>query len=91
MKKLTGASTRPRWRPEPNLRARSGAEGRRRGIALGERSRKAWSDAEMPAFEASLGLPAIHRAQAGLISDMDFVADVIYGRAAKRAEHSRIA
>ena len=44
------------------------------------------SDAEMPAFEASLALPAIHRAQAGLISDMDYVADVLYGRAAKRAE-----
>ena len=38
----------------------------------------------MPAFEASLGLPAIHRAQAGLISDMDLIADVIYDRAAKR-------
>ncbi len=42
-------------------------------------------DADMPAFEASLGLPAIHRAQAGLISDMDFVADVVYDRAAKRS------
>jgi alkylation response protein AidB-like acyl-CoA dehydrogenase len=41
--------------------------------------------AEVPALEASLGLPAIHRAQAGLISDMDFVADVLYGRSAKRA------
>jgi alkylation response protein AidB-like acyl-CoA dehydrogenase len=41
-------------------------------------------DADMPAFEASLGLPAIHRAQAGLISDMDFIADVVYDRAAKR-------
>jgi alkylation response protein AidB-like acyl-CoA dehydrogenase len=41
-------------------------------------------DADMAAFEASLGLPAIHRAQAGLISDMDFVADVLYGRAAKQ-------
>jgi alkylation response protein AidB-like acyl-CoA dehydrogenase len=41
------------------------------------------NDADMPAFEASLGLPAIHRAQAGLISDMGFVADVLYGRAAK--------
>jgi len=40
-------------------------------------------DADMPAFETSLGLPAIHRAQAGLISDMDFIADVIYDRAAK--------
>jgi len=42
------------------------------------------SDADMPAFETSLGLPAIHRAQVGLISDMDFVADVLYDRAAKR-------
>ena len=42
------------------------------------------SDAEIPAFEAALGLPAIHRAQAGLIADMDYVADVLYGRAAKR-------
>jgi acyl-CoA dehydrogenase len=41
-------------------------------------------DANMPAFEVSLGLPAIHRAQAGLISDMDFIADVLYDRAAKR-------
>jgi alkylation response protein AidB-like acyl-CoA dehydrogenase len=41
-------------------------------------------DASLPAFEMSLGLPAIHRAQAGLISDMDFVADIIYSRAAKR-------
>ena len=40
-------------------------------------------DADMPAFEANLGLPAIHRAQAGLISDMDFIADVVYSRAAK--------
>jgi acyl-CoA dehydrogenase len=39
---------------------------------------------EIPALEASLGLPAIHRAQAGLISDMDYVADVLYSRVAKR-------
>ncbi len=43
------------------------------------------SDADMPAFEAALGLPAIHRAQAGLIADMDYVADVLYGRAKKHA------
>ena len=42
------------------------------------------SDSEMAAFEAALGLPAIHRVQAGLISDMDYVADVLYGRATKR-------
>src|SRR5271157_4181679 len=44
------------------------------------------SDAEIAGFEASLGLPAIHRAQSGLISDMDYVADALYGRAAKRTE-----
>jgi alkylation response protein AidB-like acyl-CoA dehydrogenase len=43
------------------------------------------SETEMAAFEAALGLPAIHRAQAGLIADMDYVADVLYGRVAKRA------
>jgi acyl-CoA dehydrogenase len=43
------------------------------------------NDAEMAAFESSLGLPAVHRAQAGLISDMDYIADVLYGRVAKRA------
>ena len=42
-------------------------------------------DAEMSAFETNLGLPAVHRAQAGLISDMDFIADVLYARAAKPA------
>jgi hypothetical protein len=42
-------------------------------------------DSEMAAFEASIGLPAIHRAQAGLLTDMDYVADVLYGRLAKRA------
>jgi len=40
-------------------------------------------DSEIAAFETSLGLPAIHRAQSGLISDMDYVADVLYGRVAK--------
>src|SRR5512142_1639028 len=43
------------------------------------------TDAEMAAFETSLRLPAVHRAQAGLIADMDFIADVLYNRAAKNA------
>ena len=43
------------------------------------------SEAEMPAFEASLGVPAIHRTQAGLIADLDYIADVLYGRV-KRTE-----
>jgi len=42
-------------------------------------------EAEMAAFETALGMPAIRRAQAGLVADMDYVADVLYGRTAKRA------
>ncbi len=41
------------------------------------------SDADLATFATTLGMPAIHRAQAGLISDMDYVADVLYSRAAK--------
>jgi alkylation response protein AidB-like acyl-CoA dehydrogenase len=41
--------------------------------------------ADLPAFEASLGLTAIYRAQAGLLNDMDALADVLYGRKAKNA------
>jgi len=37
---------------------------------------------ELTAFETALGMPAIHRAQAGLLADMDYLADVIYSRAA---------
>jgi acyl-CoA dehydrogenase len=39
---------------------------------------------ELPAFENSMKVQAIHQAQAGLIPDMDYVTDVLYGRAAKR-------
>jgi alkylation response protein AidB-like acyl-CoA dehydrogenase len=42
-------------------------------------------DAELASFEASLGLPAIHCAQAGLIADMDSIADVLFNRATKQA------
>ena len=44
-------------------------------------------DGEVAAFEAALNLSAIHRAQIGLIPDMDFVADVLYGRATRAAAH----
>jgi alkylation response protein AidB-like acyl-CoA dehydrogenase len=44
------------------------------------------SDPEIAAFETTLGLSAIHRAQSGLIADMDSVADALYGRAAKPTE-----
>jgi acyl-CoA dehydrogenase len=43
------------------------------------------SEADMAAFEASTRLTAIHRAQTGLIADMDFIADVLYNRAARSA------
>jgi alkylation response protein AidB-like acyl-CoA dehydrogenase len=42
--------------------------------------------AEMTAFEAALNLPAAHRAQVGLITDMDFIADHLYKRADKHEE-----
>ena len=42
-------------------------------------------EGEIAAFETNLQLPAVHRAQAGLITDMDFIADVLYARAAKPA------
>ncbi len=41
------------------------------------------SDSEMAAFEADLRLPGIHRAQAGMLSDMDYIAAVLYNRVAK--------
>jgi acyl-CoA dehydrogenase len=44
------------------------------------------SDAEIAALETSFGLPVIHRAQTGLISDMDYVADVLYNRVAKQVK-----
>ena len=34
-----------------------------------------------PSFESSLGLDAVRAAQAGLVADMDYVADALYGRA----------
>ncbi|MBI3949494.1 MAG: acyl-CoA dehydrogenase family protein [Acidobacteria bacterium] len=46
------------------------------------------NDSEIAEFETKLGLPAIHRAQAGLIADMDYVADALYGGAAARGSQS---
>jgi hypothetical protein len=40
----------------------------------------------MDSFEVALGCLAIHRAQAGLLADMDFIADVIYERTPARPE-----
>jgi len=44
------------------------------------------TEPEVHEFEAAVGMPAILRAQAGLIPDMDYIADVLYGRATKGAE-----
>jgi alkylation response protein AidB-like acyl-CoA dehydrogenase len=44
------------------------------------------TDIEMASFETVLRLPEIHRAQAGLISDMDLIADALYNRQAKVAQ-----
>jgi alkylation response protein AidB-like acyl-CoA dehydrogenase len=40
------------------------------------------TEAEIPALTAALGAAAIDAAQNGLLADMDFVADAIYGRTA---------
>jgi alkylation response protein AidB-like acyl-CoA dehydrogenase len=45
----------------------------------------AMTNGDTAALEGSLGVPAIHRAQAGLVADMDHFADVLYGRAARHA------
>ena len=37
-----------------------------------------------------MNLPAMHRAQAGLIADMDYVADVLYGRVTKRSRRASV-
>lgn len=66
-----------------NAALKVGEEGTRWVIGAG-----GLSATEFAAFETSLKLPAIHQAQAGLISDMDYVADVLYGRAVKRAENA---
>jgi hypothetical protein len=41
------------------------------------------NDFEIAEFEKKLNLPAIHRTQAGLIADMDYVAALLYGRTEK--------
>jgi alkylation response protein AidB-like acyl-CoA dehydrogenase len=43
-------------------------------------------DVEIESFETALGLPAIHRAQMGLLADMDEIADAIYSRKAKQVQ-----
>jgi alkylation response protein AidB-like acyl-CoA dehydrogenase len=45
--------------------------------------------ADLASFEAGLGLDAVRAAQAGLVADMDSVADALYGRQAPSAEQDR--
>ncbi len=42
------------------------------------------NETELAQFETALNVPAIHRAQAGMLADMDFIGDVLYNRVAKR-------
>jgi alkylation response protein AidB-like acyl-CoA dehydrogenase len=44
--------------------------------------------AEIAGLASAINLPAVHQAQSGLIPDMDFVADVLYGRAMRSAGHA---
>jgi alkylation response protein AidB-like acyl-CoA dehydrogenase len=46
------------------------------------------SESEIPPLEQALNLPAIHRAQAGLLQDTDYITDVLYDRVAKTARLS---
>jgi len=41
------------------------------------------TNGDLAALESALRLPAIHRTQAGLIADMDLIADALYNRTAK--------
>jgi alkylation response protein AidB-like acyl-CoA dehydrogenase len=52
---------------------------------------QAATDAEMAALVGRLNLAAIHCAQGNLMADMDYVADVLYGRAAKKVKSSEAA
>jgi len=66
-----------------NAALKVGEEGTRWVIGAGGVGAVEFAD-----FEKNLKLPAIHQAQAGLIADMDYVADVLYGRAVKRAQNA---
>ncbi len=46
------------------------------------------NDSAVAALESALGMSAIYRAQAGLLADMDYVNDVLYGRSSRRAAMS---
>jgi alkylation response protein AidB-like acyl-CoA dehydrogenase len=58
-----------------------GEEGLRMAVGAG-----GVTEAETAGFETGIGLPAIHRAQAGLLSDMDLVADTLYNRTGRQVQ-----
>ena len=68
-------------RGQPGLRPGGGAQGRRGGPALGGRARAPGAD-----LAAALPLERVRAAQAGLLADMDAVADALY--ATRRPDHS---
>jgi alkylation response protein AidB-like acyl-CoA dehydrogenase len=43
------------------------------------------NDADVPLLEQSLGLNSIHKAQSGLIADMDYIADALFARLTNKA------
>jgi acyl-CoA dehydrogenase len=66
------------------LAAVSRVNAREAALEVGEESlrwvRGAEGTGEAPPLDDALGLPRIHAAQAGLVADMDQVADALYGR-----------
>ncbi len=84
-KRPTGASTRRPGGNQPDLRPRGRAQGAPKKVCAGSAAPVASPTPRRASLSQRLEFSAIHRAQAGLISDMDLVADVLYGRAAKPA------
>jgi alkylation response protein AidB-like acyl-CoA dehydrogenase len=48
------------------------------------------AESEIAPFETALGLSRVHRAQSGLMADMDFISDVLYRRAKRTATPSPV-
>ncbi len=49
------------------------------------------NDGDLASLEQAVGLPAVLRAQSGLLADMDYVADVLYSRVKKQVEEPVLA
>ena len=70
---------------EPRLRARRGARRWPRTACVGRGARRRTDAATCRPSKRALGCAGDPRAQAGLIADMDLVADVLYGRVTRGA------